>query len=732
MSTNEEAAFEKIMEKMTWKPESENEREIVNKIILNSLAGKPCEFSNNKYHSIAATFFRQLFTSRLFALKVDQLGIRIINLTIKDELDLDSIEITFPLIFENCTFKERLILRDVKTRYLSFEGCKCGYINASRITVNGSLWMNHNFTARGIELNDAIISGNLSFAEARIYPITDNRSKKCGKSVILDRAKIGGKLCLWEANQKRNFISIGEFSIKGGSIGGNFTCREAKFIASEEKTATGANGIYNSLVASLADIKGVLDLREVESKGQMLLMNMTVHGDLRCDGGNFTHQFTLREKDGDQYQHAISLDRSTINGSAFLCNGFRVTGQVRMFGIKIMNDLDCSGGSFLLPNFAKQKYTLFIVRSHIDGDILLRTNKEDVDKHQFLTNGIVYINSTTVNANINIRNGARFIDSTHGNEWKNGLQIFNCRVTSAIRWIDNIDYGEVNKNTVIKLNGTKCFIFEHDFNKYKINKDKKGENYPIINMEGFVYERLNDGLDEKEIACQKLPDWTELINKDQTVRAGVYQHLAFILMNQERYDQAQNIFITTEKKNFYFRIHEVRVAMMQLDKQKLTLGKPQPFFSYCFKKIFFKTKITILIFFSHILERVISYGYRPLNSIKIAVLFILLGASIFWICEDKYIVINPTQLSKNERTYNDTRDKEDLPEGYPYFHPFIFSLETFFPVGNLGIQDYWVIRQNCTFLLIYSWVHKVIGWIISLLAVAGLTTKFARQQSLSN
>ena len=61
---------------------------------------------------------------------------------------------------------------------------------------------------------------------------------------------------------------------------------------------------------------------------------------------------------------------------------------------------------------------------------------------------------------------------------------------------------------------------------------------------------------------------------------------------------------------------------------------------------------------------------------------------------------------------------------YPEFNPWMYSLDTLLPVLEMGQKDYW--RPNPpepggAFAITYFYFQSVVGWALSLLAVAGFS-----------
>ena len=127
----------------------------------------------------------------------------------------------------------------------------------------------------------------------------------------------------------------------------------------------------------------------------------------------------------------------------------------------------------------------------------------------------------------------------------------------------------------------------------------------------------------------------------------------------------------------------------------------------------------------------IGYGYRPMRAFWISLLVILIGWLLFWagfICE----IVTPTE----EKAYLEQKNgKPRLSELYPKFNPFVYSLETFVPLLQLGISKSWVPNANRSgslrlgglvlpisgsLLRVYLWFHIIAGWILTTLWVGGL------------
>jgi hypothetical protein len=61
---------------------------------------------------------------------------------------------------------------------------------------------------------------------------------------------------------------------------------------------------------------------------------------------------------------------------------------------------------------------------------------------------------------------------------------------------------------------------------------------------------------------------------------------------------------------------------------------------------------------------------------------------------------------------------------YPRFNAFIYSADTLLPIVALEMQAFWIPDDRTGagwWARVYLWVHIVVGWALSLLAVAGFS-----------
>jgi hypothetical protein len=125
----------------------------------------------------------------------------------------------------------------------------------------------------------------------------------------------------------------------------------------------------------------------------------------------------------------------------------------------------------------------------------------------------------------------------------------------------------------------------------------------------------------------------------------------------------------------------------------------------------------------------IGYGYQP-QRLGWPMMFAAgLGALIYWRAyRMSGIVPRDRDAFDSVNTKPSAAWDALLPEEYPRFHPFIYSLERTLPLVNLGQGERWHPRQpsksserRVGWVRWVVWFHILLGWLLATLFLAGLT-----------
>ena len=137
-----------------------------------------------------------------------------------------------------------------------------------------------------------------------------------------------------------------------------------------------------------------------------------------------------------------------------------------------------------------------------------------------------------------------------------------------------------------------------------------------------------------------------------------------------------------------------------------------------------------------ILGAVVGYGRKPQNAAIWLGVFWLVGAVIFGHAgghgaikpSDPKIQIEAIWKdchdSAGHRTQYDCFMEKAEVTAYPRFNALIYSADTLLPVISFEMQSYWLPDDRTirgTWVRRYLWVHIVMGWALTLLAVAGFS-----------
>lgn len=128
-----------------------------------------------------------------------------------------------------------------------------------------------------------------------------------------------------------------------------------------------------------------------------------------------------------------------------------------------------------------------------------------------------------------------------------------------------------------------------------------------------------------------------------------------------------------------------------------------------------------------LLGALVGYGYRPLKALIAASIVVTAGWVFFQVGHDHgYIAPTKTRMVLST-PITDYDPSVSLPSLYPAFDALAYSIDSFLPVLDLQQETYWVPRQinssgeKDNFYRIYYWIHTMLGWLITTIAIAGFT-----------
>jgi hypothetical protein len=361
---------------------------------------------DGKSGTVEASFLQWLLTNPRAVGLISVNGIHVKNIKIQHDLNLDSATIGFPIHIKDSEFSHNIILRDAKTRFITFEKSTCNSIKAERIHVEGSFILD-GFTAKEkVDLGGAQISGDLNCSGGRFLDTKE--------ALTLDRAEIGGRVRLDEDDLHECFKAQGEVSLREIKINGSLVCSGGRFInrydlrlevASDshheeeiirrfksefelkpmERVVLIVRAPNDSQKWTVAGFRGAEEFCTIVIEGadhalSKELIKDTFNRSLIAERAISCLNIAPPPKNAK----ALTVNRAQIHGGVFLDDKFEAQSEVSLKGAKITGNLDCCGGSFQNladdnPTEQNEIYTLNTNLAEINGDVRFAVSSKDKD-----------------------------------------------------------------------------------------------------------------------------------------------------------------------------------------------------------------------------------------------------------------------------------------------------------------------------------------------------------------
>jgi sRNA-binding regulator protein Hfq len=222
---------------------------------------------------IKATRIEWLCHDREAKKLVSDVGIIIKGAKIEEVVNLDFIEIPFPLTFEKCVFTEEIRIGCSKIKLLVLDGSHTNSIKADGIKAEDCVYLQNGFKAEGeVRFIGATIGGDFSCVDGEFI-------NEGGIAIFADRMDVKGTVFL-----RDGFKAEGEVRFQGATIGGNFDCVKGEFI--------NKNG--GALFAERMDVKGGVCLAKgFKAEGGVSFIGAIVGGHFIWTDVNLTEETTL-------------------------------------------------------------------------------------------------------------------------------------------------------------------------------------------------------------------------------------------------------------------------------------------------------------------------------------------------------------------------------------------------------------------------------------------------------
>jgi hypothetical protein len=362
-------------------------------------------------------FLRWLLTEKDVLPHIDPLGLRVDNVTLKDELDLQSCTIPFPLRFDHCTFAAQLILYMAEIPSLFILGCETlRSVDAFGMRTMGSLRFWGLKSSALLRFDGAQIGGDVDFSGA---------SLESGETAISAKNARIGQDVVFETLNRFNiafteFQSKGAISLKDAQIGGSIRCSDARISGSPYAFSAEGARISGAIDLSRASFEGPINLDDIQSgadldctraqmktnkqrslsavgarvggsilfsnvssEAEINLSNCQVRGALKCESSTLTSRSSaLTAKEA-----RITLDADFSEGTSM--------GEIDLSNANIGGDLDFSGTKMLAEDTA-----LDLSECQVGGDLQFDRGSYLVDFRSFLAAGSVKLDRAKINGDV--------------------------------------------------------------------------------------------------------------------------------------------------------------------------------------------------------------------------------------------------------------------------------------------------------------------------------------------
>jgi len=361
----------------------------------------------------------------------------------------------------------------------------------------------------------------------------------------------------------------------------------------------------------------------------------------------------------------ISADGLTTHGSVFLRNGFHAKGEVRLLGARIRGNLECTGGTFENPSGD----ALSADRLEVNGGVFMT--------QEFHAKGEVRLLGARIRGNLSCRGG------TFENPGGDALNLQGAEI-GDILFLDKASCPAGS----VRLAHAKARVLVDDEASWPAHGN--------LDLRGFVYEGIVGPTD----SGRRL-DWIARQYPKNRERGHYhpqpYEQLAAVLRGMGHEADSKKVCIAREQDRRRYG------SMGRLAKA-----------------------------WSLFLGATLGHGYAIWHVGFIALFIVALGGGVFW-WGHRAGLLSPTfSLPADAAAPSEKR----LDEA---FCPWVYSLDTFLPIVDLHQEGRWlpnhggsdVVTTFCPdryvcitwgdLLCVWFWFEIGAGWLLTTLALAGLT-----------
>jgi hypothetical protein len=500
----------------------------------------------------------------------------------------------------------------------------------------------------------------------------------------------------------------------------NFLSSESRGIYIVDSSVEGA------FIADRVKAHGPIFLRRTRFCGQVLLRGAQIKDDLDCAGAK------MEVKEG----YALSADRSKIDGSVFLREGFASSGEIRLIGAQINGDLDCSGAKMDV----KGGDALSADGAKIGGNVFLREG--------FTSSGTIRLLGTRIKIGLDC-SGAKM-------EVKEGdaLSADGAEIGGDVFLRDGFESSGTIRFPGARIGGQLAYygakVAEVNCSNLRLSGDllwigiRKSEK-TSLNLMGAVVKNLS----EDKVS------WPETGNL--SLNGLVYEEIS--LYERPSDEEIKKGFLSEQLKlNVMERI---RWLMLQPEEERI---EPQPWMQLTrlleakgnrkgAKHVIFKYRALL----AHAQNKLWVLRWLEIASAWIEeapilricwsiALSLIVGTFIFAGASRSGAMLESVQIQPNAAVLPN-RESKPASIHYPPFQPFVYTLENAVPLVKLGMDERWMPDQRHVpqpwfqqvlwldwlkwfnsygFLMVSRWGLIVWGWVQATILAVSVADRFKK------
>ena len=478
------------------------------------------------------------------------------------------------------------------------------------------------------------------------------------------------------------------------------------------------------------------------------------------------------EEDGvGPHAHGLDVADIDIEGTLDL-RGCQNVGLLKFTRCTILSDVDLSFAKLLSASFTRCKLgvvtldglkaqaiyfdgsivrSIKAIRMELDGSLYMRAhwykNQQDMrpeeDKWKpFESEEGVDLSGSWFRGSVSCRGGV-FNQANGAGKTNNSLTIEEVRIEDALILgpKDEIDkkWNRVRLKGNASFRGTEATTLCDEEATYassgRVDAGHEEQSWrtETLNLRGFVYRRLRRPSKNEQEELRFRKEWLKLQPDDEGAEELTpggflpqpYEQLAAALTNMGRRDLARQILICRQERERRARTKRLK---QQLDNEQKD----------SWNALKLRAKRCSLVVWNFIFKR-IGYGYRSDLALAWGVTLTLLGVFVFQYAWSQDVMA-PTRYLK---VWDECRRAEAvmsladpqacIPDSYPPFEAFWYSVDNFVPILDLRQREDWIPVGDFPSVgwafRFYLYLHVTFGWLTTTLGVAGVLGLLNRESN---